>query len=163
MYFELRDRFVVRADLEKTWRFFSAADNLPRITPPWLNFSVRTPGPIDLRIDSVIDYTIRWLGLPIRWRTLIIDWQPPHRFIDLQVRGPYRLWHHQHAFTAVDGGTECTDRVIYALPFPPLDRLVHAASVRRQLLQIFRFRRDVIGKELGWARSVQEDVEIKPL
>jgi ligand-binding SRPBCC domain-containing protein len=160
MYYELTDRFVVSADLQRTWAFFSSADNLPRITPPWLKFTVQTPGPIVLHNDSQIDYTIRWMGLPIHWRTRIIDWQPPRQFIDLQIRGPYRLWHHHHTFAATSEGTECSDRVTYALPFPPLDRLAHAVSVRRQLMDIFGYRRKVIGSELGWVRAVQPEVQI---
>jgi ligand-binding SRPBCC domain-containing protein len=163
MYFQLTDRFVVAADAERTWEFFSSAENLPRITPPWLRFTVQTPGPILLQNDSLIEYTIRWMGLPIHWRTRIIDWQPTRQFIDLQIRGPYRLWHHQHTFAPVPDGTECSDRVIYALPFAPLDRLAHALTVRRQLLSIFRFRREVIARELGWTRGVQQDVEISVL
>ena len=166
MYYELTDRFEVAADLARTWKFFSSAENLPLITPPWLAFTVRTPGPISLRLDSVLDYTIRWMGVPVRWRTKIIDWSPPRQFIDLQVRGPYALWHHQHAFEPAGGdggGVACTDRVIYRMPVPVFGRAVHAAVVRRQLLDIFRFRRRVIGEHLGWVRAIQPDVEIKPL
>ena len=161
MLYELTDRFVVAADLAWTWAFFTAAENLPVITPPWLGFRVRTPSPIVIGRDTVIDYTIRWAGLPVRWRTLIIDWSPPHQFIDLQVRGPYALWHHQHRFEPADGGTICADRVIYRLPFGPLGRLAHAAIVRRQLLKIFRYRRTVIGRELGWKGALQEDVVVR--
>ncbi len=163
MYYELTDRFIVSADLAHTWSFFSSAENLPRITPPWLKFSVQTPQPIHLQNDSLIDYTIRWNFLPIRWRTRIIHWQPPTQFIDLQIRGPYRLWHHHHTFAEVEEGTECSDRVMYALPFWPLDRVAHALSVRRQLLAIFGYRRQVIGQELGWVRALLPDVQIAAL
>jgi ligand-binding SRPBCC domain-containing protein len=89
MYYELTDHFIVAASLENTWAFFSRAENLPRITPPWLRFTNQTPEPIHIRLDSTLDYTIRWAGIPIRWRTRIIDWTPPTQFIDLQIRGPY--------------------------------------------------------------------------
>ena len=153
MCYQLTDHFVVSADLDRTWGFFGDAANLPRITPPWMRFSIRTPGPIEIGPDSVIDYTIRWMGLPIRWRTRIIDWSPQRQFIDLQVRGPYALWHHQHTFTPTADGVACTDRVTYKLPGPIVGRIMHAAMVRRQLLEIFRFRREVIGKELGSLRA----------
>lgn len=163
MYYELTDRFVVSSDVQKTWQFFSTADNLPAITPPWLNFTIRTPGKITIELDTLIDYTITWMKVPVRWRTRIIDWSPPHQFIDLQTRGPYTLWHHQHTFTPIEEGVECTDRVIYKLPTGPLGRLIHAAFVRRQLLEIFRYRRTVIAKNLGWVRAVQPDVQIRKL
>ena len=162
-YHELTDHFVVAADLARTWAFFTAAENLPLITPPWLGFRIVTPEPITIANDTLLDYTIRWAGLPIKWRTKIVDWDPPRQFIDSQVRGPYALWHHQHQFREVPGGTECRDRVIYRVPVPVVGRIVHRLAVRRQVLEIFRFRRRVIGERLGWVRAVQGDVEIRRL
>ena len=164
MYYELTDHFEVDADPESAWRFFSTAENLPLITPPWLRFTTAMEKPVTLGPDAVLDYRIRWMGVPIRWRTRIIDWSPPRQFIDLQVRGPYALWHHQHRFEpSSGGGTVCFDRVIYQLPVPLVRRVVHSLVVRKQLLEIFRFRRRVIGERLGWVRAVQEDVKINPL
>ena len=162
MYYELTDHFVVHADAEKTWDFFSEADNLPAITPPWLSFTIKTPPPIRIQLDSLLDYTIKWMGIPIKWRTRIIDWQPPRMFIDLQLRGPYALWHHQHTFTPVSDGTACTDRVIYKLPMGWVGRMGHG-MVRRQLLEIFEFRRKVIADRLGWVRAVQRNISILKL
>lgn len=107
MYYELTDRFEVRAGIEQTWGFFSNAENLPRITPPWLKFSVSTSAPVEIKLDSILDYTIRWKGLPIKWQTRIIDYSPPRQFIDLQIRGPYSLWHHQHTFEPNAPGVWC--------------------------------------------------------
>ena len=162
MYHELTDRFVVSSPLSGTWEFFGTAANLSRITPSWLGFTTRSS---DTKIgqDALLDYTIKWMGVPIRWRTKIIDWDPPRQFTDLQVRGPYALWHHQHTFREVEGGVECSDRVIYRVPVPLVGRVVHAAIVRRQLLGIFRHRRKVIGEQLGWVRAVQDDVTVRPL
>ncbi len=164
MYHELTDHFQVDADQDSVWKFFSTAENLPLITPPWLGFRMAMERLVKIEQDAVLDYTIRWLGVPIRWRTRIIDWSPPRQFIDLQVRGPYALWHHQHRFEpSSGGGTVCFDRVIYKLPVPLVRRVVHSLVVRKQLLEIFRFRRRVIGERLGWVRAVQEDVKINPL
>ena len=163
MYYELTDHFIVAASQQETWDFFSQAANLPKITPPWLNFTIQTPEPIDIRLDATLDYTIRWSGVPVRWRTRIIDWTPPTHFIDLQIRGPYTLWHHHHTFKPTAEGIECTDRVIYKLPVPGISRIVHGLIVKRQLLEIFRYRRDIIGKTLGWIRAIQDDVQIKSI
>jgi ligand-binding SRPBCC domain-containing protein len=159
--YALTDQFVVAASPAETWRFFSAAESLPLITPPWLAFTMRMPGTIDIAQDTLLDYTIAWLGIPVRWRTRIIDFSPPRQFIDLQIQGPYALWHHQHTFEPVAGGVLCRDRVIYQLPFGPLGRITHALLVRRQLGAIFRYRRRVIARELGWVRAVQDDIEIR--
>ncbi|MBC8107301.1 MAG: SRPBCC family protein [Anaerolineae bacterium] len=164
MYYELTDRFEVPSSLEQTWAFFSDATNLPRITPPWLNFSVSTNSATEIKLDSILDYTIRWKGLPIHWRTRIIDYSPPRQFIDLQIRGPYALWHHQHTFESdATGGVICADRVIYKIPLGPIGRMMHALTVRNQLLDIFRFRRRVIGESLSGLRALQDDVRIQVL
>ena len=163
MYYELTDRFVVAADPDRTWQFFSTADNLPAITPPWLGFTARMPAAATIGPDVLLEHTIRWMGLPVGWSSRIIDWSPPRQFIDLQVRGPYALWHHQHRFEPVAEGVECFDRVIYRLPMGWLGRAAHSVVVRRQLLEIFRFRRKVIGERLGWVRAVQADVEMRTL
>lgn len=163
MYYELTDHFEVGASIDQTWKFFSTAENLPLITPPWLRFTIAMPSPIKIELDTNLGYTIRWMGLPIKWRTKIIDWSPPRQFIDLQTRGPYAMWHHQHRFEpGKSGGVLCWDRVIYQLPVFGLRRLVHP-MVRKQLLEIFRFRREVIGKHLGGLKPLQGDVETKPL
>ena len=163
MHYELTDRFLVAADLPRTWAFFSSAQNLRRITPAWMNFTITAGGDVPIALDTVLDYTIHWKGVPMRWRTKIIEWSPQRQFIDLQVRGPYALWLHQHSFAEVPGGVECRDRVVYRLPVPLIGRAVHATVVRRQLLEIFRYRRKVIGQDLGWVRAIQDDVDIRPL
>ena len=161
--YELTDAFIVSATPEETWRFFGAAENLPVITPPWLGFQLRSPRPVLIEQDTLLDYTIRWLRLPVTWRTRIIDFTPPRQFIDLQLRGPYSLWHHQHTFEPVAEGVLCRDRVVYRLPLGWLGRVAHTAIVRRQLRGIFRYRRRVIAQQLGWVRAVQYDIEIRDI
>ena len=97
----------------EVFHFFAEARNLENITPPWLKFEVLTPAPIEMRPGTLIDYRIRVHGLPISWRTEITEWQPPHHFVDVQLRGPYTLWHHTHTFEERDGGTLCLDHVRY--------------------------------------------------
>jgi hypothetical protein len=163
VYYELSDRFEVKTNLAETWSFFSTAENLPLITPPQLRFTVTTPRPIRIQRDTILDYVVRPFSFPLKWKTRIIDWSPPRQFIDLQIKGPYALWHHQHRFSDSPGGTLCEDRVIYRLPFGPLGRLFHPVTVLRQLLDIFRFLRRVIAEKLGWVRAVQKDMKIAVL
>lgn len=156
MYYQLTDEFELGADIDKTWSFFSKAENLPKITPPWLNFRVTTATPIRPQLDSTIDYTIRWLGVPLCWRTRIIDWAPPRQFIDLQIRGPYTLWHHQHTFEQLrNGHTRCRDRVIYKIPGSLLGRMIHTLLVRQQLLAIFNYRQQQIAKLLAPVNAIE--------
>ncbi len=122
---------------DEVFEFFSNALNLQALTPPWVNFQVLTPAPIPMRAGTLIDYRIRVRGLPLRWRTEITEWDPPHRFVDVQLRGPYRLWHHTHTFEERDGGTLCLDDVRYR---PVGGWLVNRLFVRRDVETIFAYR-----------------------
>lgn len=134
------------ASAEELFPFFAEARNLERITPPWLRFEVLTPPPITMREGALIDYRLHWRFLPIRWRTEITAWQPPHRFVDEQIRGPYRLWRHEHLFVQGSNSTTMTDRVEYAVPG---GELTHRLFVERDVTQIFAFRRQVLAQLLG--------------
>jgi ligand-binding SRPBCC domain-containing protein len=150
--------------MDRVWEFFSSASNLPLITPKWLGFVIHTPESIVIGKDAIFDYTIRWAGVPVKWRTQMLDWEPPHRFVDLQIRGPYSLWHHEHRFEPLEGGgVRCFDRVIYQLPLGWIGQMTHALIVKKQLIEIFRYRREVIGKALGGFRPVLADVSVSPL
>jgi ligand-binding SRPBCC domain-containing protein len=122
---------------ERLFEFFSDAFQLETLTPPWLRFSVLTPAPIRIEAGTLIDYGLRLHGLPLRWQSRIEVWEPPLRFVDVQTRGPYRRWRHEHLFEAIGDGTLCRDLVDYAV-FG--GRLLNALLVRRDLLKIFAFR-----------------------
>lgn len=142
-------QYVARP-LAEVFPFFAEPENLARITPPWLAFRVVSEGPLVMHEGLRIEYRVSPLFVPQRWESLITLWDPPRRFVDEQVRGPYRYWHHLHEFRrAADGvGTEIRDRVTYALPFGPLGALAHPI-VRRQLEAIFAFRRQVVDERFG--------------
>ncbi len=148
----LTRRVVVRHGLQETFRFFADAANLQRITPEWLDFRILTPLPIEMKVGAELQYVIRLHGIPIRWRTVIDAWEPGVRFVDRQVAGPYRWWHHEHRFRAVAEGTEVEDRVEYAAPFA---WLTEPLLVRRDLRRIFDHRSRAIvesccgGRERG--------------
>ena len=102
---------------EEVFAFFSDARNLDAITPPWVCFRMLTPAPVEMKAGALIDYKLRVHGIPIRWRSKITEWEPPVRFVDEQLRGPYRLWIHEHEFESRDGGTLVRDYVRYAVAF----------------------------------------------
>jgi ligand-binding SRPBCC domain-containing protein len=135
--------------LAETFAIFEDPYDLAKITPTWLNFRVTSAERVHMRQGAEIEYTIRWLNLPIRWKTRITEYNPPHSFVDEQEKGPYTLWRHQHTFEDAPEGTKVRDEVQYTLPFGLLGKLVHAAIVRRQLLGIFRYRQWELGRMLG--------------
>lgn len=122
---------------DEVFPFFAEARNLEAITPPWLNFQVLTSGPVTMQAGTLLDYRIRIHSIPIRWRTEIAAWEPPHRFVDRQLRGPYALWEHTHTFEECSGGTLCLDDVRYR---PPGGALTNRLFVRRDVERIFAFR-----------------------
>lgn len=123
--------------VEEVFAFFSEARNLQTLTPSWLRFEVLTPSPIAMKAGTLIDYRIRVHGLPVHWRTEIVEWKPPHRFVDVQLRGPYTLWHHTHTFESSDGGALCRDQVRYR---PRGGVLMNWLFVRRDVSNIFSYR-----------------------
>jgi ligand-binding SRPBCC domain-containing protein len=130
--------------LARVFEFFESPENLERITPGTVGFNILTPKPIRMQAGTVLDYTIRLIGLPVRWTTLISEYDPPRRFADVALKGPYSFWHHTHTFEEAGDATVMTDQIRYALPFGWLGRLVHALWVRRRLDEIFDYRAQVI-------------------
>jgi hypothetical protein len=139
---------VTRSSLEDTFAVFEDPYNLAKITPGWVNFSVTSPR-VEMRKNAEIEYTLRWLGIPLRWKTTILEYEPPFSFVDKQTRGPYKLWLHKHTFHPTTDGTRVGDQVEYALPFGPLGSLAHALLVRRQLLKIFEYRQKQLSSMFG--------------
>ena len=140
---------------ETVFPFFAEAANLEAITPPELRFRIRTPLPIEMREGARIEYRLSLFGVPFGWTTEITRWDPPYSFVDEQIRGPFRLWRHEHVFADAAEGkeTRMRDRVDYALPFAPFGELVHPIVASR-LDRIFSFRRDEIARRFAareWA------------
>jgi ligand-binding SRPBCC domain-containing protein len=129
--------------VDAVFPFFTDVENLERITPPELRFRVLTPTPVEIEQGTLFDYRLRLRGIPFRWRSRISVWQPPHRFADEQLSGPYHTWFHEHVFEPADGGTRMTDRVTYRLPGHPLAG-PFLPLVRRQLERIFSYRAETI-------------------
>jgi len=137
------DRVMLPQPLDVVFEFFGNAANLERLTPTFLNFEILSL-PEEMAEGVVIDYRLRIHGVPVRWRTLIQTWEPPHRFVDEQVKGPYRMWVHEHTFRQVDGGTEIYDRVRYRVPGGVLEPLIHQLVVARDVRRIFAYRKQVL-------------------
>ena len=144
----LRREIEVPAARDEVFAFFARPENLGEITPPGLGFRILTPEPVPMHAGALIDYVIRLGGLPLRWTTQIAEYEPPERFVDVQLRGPYAFWHHTHTFAESGAGTVIGDAVRYALPLSPLGDLLHPL-VRRQLAGIFAYRADVIRRRFG--------------
>lgn len=143
--YRLTSIFAVSQPIDLVFSFFSDAHNLEKLTPPWLKFRVLTPAPITIERGTTIDYRLRIHGLPIRWTSEINIWEPPHRFADRQLRGPYRRWDHEHTFSENGERTLVGDRVDFEVPGGRLPGRLASADVRR----IFAYRRDRLSELFG--------------
>jgi len=133
----------------RVFAFFSDAQNLDLITPPWLHFRTITSGPSEMREGTIMNHRLRLHGFPLRWRSKITHWDPPSRFVDEQVRGPSRLWIHEHRFEERDGGTLVHDHVRYAVLF---DFLIHQLFIGPDIDRIFAYREKKL-RDLFLSRS----------
>ncbi len=140
---------LLRSNRAEVFSFFEDATNLARLTPAFLNFTILTKTPIPMHEGTLIDYRIQLFGIPLRWRTEIEVYERGVRFVDRQIRGPYKLWRHTHTFADVSGGTLMTDRVDYALGFGPLGSAAHELFVRATLKRIFDYRAEVVASLFG--------------
>ena len=140
----------------EVFEFLANPENIPCLTPPWLGAHLLAPRPPRMSAGAVFDYRIRWLGVPIAVRMFVREYDPPVRFLDVQVRGPCARWEHRHMFLEEAGGTRVEDRLVYRLPLGPLGRLAERVVVGPQLERIWRYRNSVIAERLGPIRVLRE-------
>lgn len=142
--FELRAEQWVAQPIERVFPFFADPYNLERLTPAFLGFHVRSVSPVTMGEGTLLRYRLRIHGLPVIWRTRIEEWQPPHRFVDVQLFGPYAAWRHTHDFVPERGGTRLRDVVRYRLRCAALQNTPLLAWVHRDVREIFAFRHRTI-------------------
>jgi ligand-binding SRPBCC domain-containing protein len=135
--------------LPEVFAFFSRAENLEVLTPPWLNFKILDVVPVPIQPGTLINYSLRVHGIPLRWTSEMVEWEPPHRFVDVQLRGPYKLWRHEHRFEARDGGTLISDNITLALPLGVLGQIAYRLKVRSDVDEIFAFRKTKVATLFG--------------
>jgi hypothetical protein len=152
---------ITHQSIESVFKVFEDPYNLAKITPANLSFRVISKEHATMRKGAEIEYNIRWLGVSLYWKTLVLEYQPPFLFIDKQLKGPYRRWVHQHTFETVPEGVRVRDHVEYARPFGLLGRAVHAAIVRRQLSRIFNYRQEKLAEILKHETRTTRPPEIR--
>lgn len=143
MSYRLEKSVWVPETIANVFDFFSDAGNLELLTPPWLGFTIVTPRPIAMHEGTRINYRISLRGIPMGWESEITVWKPPFEFVDEQIRGPYRRWHHRHTFTPQNNGTLVTDEVTYDVLG---GAIVNRLFVRGELEKIFAFREETLRK-----------------
>jgi ligand-binding SRPBCC domain-containing protein len=147
IYYYKTEQFL-STDINTAWNFFSSAENLPKITPPELEFNILTAsGDKDIYQGMLIEYTVRPLfGIPLHWQTEILKIKKPEMFMDKQLKGPYKIWEHTHLFIQKEKGVLMKDEVKYRLPFGIAGKMAHSLIVRKKIERIFNYRREILNK-----------------
>ncbi len=137
---------LLRKPIEEVFDFFSNAENLEILTPPTLHFHIKSPLPIHMEKGTHIEYTIKLHGIPLKWKTLISTWEPPFRFVDTQLEGPYKIWVHEHVFESQGTFTRMHDTVRFLSPGWVLEPILHHAFIQKKVEEIFDYRRKQLAK-----------------
>ncbi len=148
--YQFKSESVVNRPIAEVFDFFSQAANLARLSPPSIHFQIVTPQPITMKVGTLIEYRLRLFGVPFRWASKISVWEPGHRFSDIQLRGPYKSWDHEHRFeTSGENATTIYDTVNYEAPGGILAPLINTLFIRPQIKQIFAYRAKAIREIFG--------------
>ena len=149
--YQLRKTQNIPISVSEAWDFFSKPDNLAKITPEYMNFKILSKSDAgEMYPGMFITYTVSPLfHLSLNWATEITQIKQHKYFIDHQVKGPYKIWHHEHHFKAIDGGTEMRDVLFYDMPYGFLGRLVHKLFIQKRVEEIFEFRERKIKELFG--------------
>ncbi|MEQ9620219.1 MAG: SRPBCC family protein [Deltaproteobacteria bacterium] len=146
--YKLKREQVIPITINEAWDFFSNPGNLRLITPPWLGFAIKSELPEKIYPGMIVTYTVTpFMNIPVNWVTEITHMERPNLFVDEQRFGPYRMWHHEHLFRETSGGVEVRDLIHYALPLGSLGRIAHELFIKRQLNEIFEFRKQYLKKK----------------
>ena len=138
----------MQVPLDEVFAFHANPYNLLKITPPTLGMKVTNNEPVIMAKGAEITYQIRWLGMPLNWRTVITSFDPPRSFTDVQASGPYKKWIHTHAFISEGKSTRIIDDVEYELPLGFLGHIVAGSLISKQLSKIFSYRSEALISEL---------------
>ncbi len=147
MFHKLYNKQFLPIDIKLAWEFFSSPKNLSKITPSYMDFQITSELPEEMYEGMIITYTVKPVaGIPVNWVTEISHTRKPYFFIDTQLSGPYKLWHHQHLFKEVKNGIEMEDIVHYKLPFGILGNIANFLFVKKQLEGIFNYRQNILSE-----------------
>tara|TARA_Y100000590_G_scaffold470656_1_gene667444 strand:- start:4114 stop:4590 length:477 start_codon:yes stop_codon:yes gene_type:complete len=142
--YNINRKISVNDNINNVFHFFSDANNLEILTPPWLNFKILDIIPKTMGVGTQIRYRLKLHGIPIWWTSVITEWNPPYSFTDEQKKGPYKSWIHNHTFESIENGTIIKDNVNYSIPFGsfPGGSLIHTLFVKNDVRKIFDFRKE---------------------
>ena len=140
---------IVNESLDVVFDFFNRPENLVKLMPPFMAFELLTPGKLETKVGAVFDYKVKVFGIPNRWTTYISDYNPPHSFSDIQLKGPNSYWHHRHSFKQLANGTLVADDIHYLLPFGVVGKIGNFIVMNPIINALFNHRKKVVAEHFG--------------
>jgi ligand-binding SRPBCC domain-containing protein len=149
--YQLRKTQNIFIPVKEAWEFFSQPENLVKITPSNMNFKILSRSDAgEMYPGMIITYKVSPLfNLSLNWTTEISQIKEYKYFIDNQIQGPYKIWHHEHHFNETENGTEMRDVLFYEVKFGFLGQLLHKLFIRKRIEEIFNYREDKIKELFG--------------
>ncbi len=138
----LKKKLILTINIDKAWQFFSRPENLNLITPSYMNFKILNQVPENMYEGLLIIYKVSpIMNIPITWITKITEIKEKKYFIDEQIKGPYKIWHHEHHFEEVDKNkTLMTDLLYYDVGYGFIGNVIENLLVKKKVNYIFEYR-----------------------
>ena len=147
--YNLKSEQLVKLPIKEVFSFFERPENLSLITPNWLSFEILSPEPLIMKSGAIFDYKIKIALFSNKWKTLITEYEPPYKFVDVQAKGPYKTWIHTHSFEETSEGTIVRDHVDYDLYGGFAGSIVNETFIKHSLKNIFNYRTKAINRLLS--------------
>ena len=139
----------VEAKVEDAFAWHERTGSFRRLMPAW---EVAEEVRADPTLEDGAERVFRFPMGPFKmsWVARHMGYNPPQAFEDIMVKGPFKTWHHKHAFVESGNGTcRIEDKVEYTLPMGGLGNLVAGRSITNRLTRMFR------GRELRLMRDIK--------
>jgi len=147
--YTLHSTQIINTSIQNVWDYFSNPENLNQMTPADMHFRITSGLSKQMYAGMIISYKVKVLPMiHMSWITEITNVEPLKYFIDVQLFGPYTLWHHQHHFEEQEDGVLMTDIVTFKIPFGIFGKIA-SSFVKKKLIGIFTFRHDFIEEKFN--------------
>lgn len=149
-FFQICTDQQVYASLDEVWDFISSPKNLQKITPDYMGFNITSGKTKSMYPGMIISYKVSpMLGIKMTWVTEITHIKDKEYFVDEQRIGPYKVWHHEHHLRENKEGVMMTDIVTYQPPMGFLGNIANSLFIKKQLKEIFDYRRKAVDEYFG--------------
>ena len=146
--YRLQSATLVDQSFENVRPFFFTPKSLALLSPPGSNLELLYGYEENMRQGQEMAFKIKMGPIPQTWVAHIEENNPDY-FIDTQVKGPMRYWHHKHSFVALESGTELRDEVSFSMPLGILGSIALKLFAKNMLHRLFIYRDHMLKLRFG--------------